>query len=72
MPHITIQMYPGRDDAKKKRLAGALYGRVYAFLHYLVFNLCGVLCLCGFLRVALLLAPLLALCLSCHIYHSFR
>lgn len=24
MPHITIQMYPGRDDATKKRLADAI------------------------------------------------
>ena len=24
MPHITIQMYPGRDDQTKKRLADAL------------------------------------------------
>ena len=24
MPHITIQMYPGRDEATKKRLADAI------------------------------------------------
>lgn len=24
MPHITVQMYPGRDDEIKKRLADAL------------------------------------------------
>ena len=24
MPHITVQMYPGRDDAKKKKLADEL------------------------------------------------
>ena len=24
MPHITIQMYPGRDDATKKKLADAI------------------------------------------------
>ena len=24
MPHITIQMYPGRDDETKKRLADAI------------------------------------------------
>ena len=24
MPHITVQMYPGRDDTKKKKLADEL------------------------------------------------
>ena len=24
MPHITVQMYPGRDDAKKKKVADEL------------------------------------------------
>ena len=32
MPHITVQMYPGRDDAKKKKVADELVKAASAVL----------------------------------------